>query len=79
MTDIDCLSINAHTTLFDCPNTSVIIGAAAGNMTMRIKVTPEGFLLNLCLECRFGTEFCRKVVYAIFKKGKVCILMHVHS
>ena len=30
MTDIDCLSINPRTTLFDRPNISVVVGATAG-------------------------------------------------
>ena len=38
MTDIDYLSINRRTTSFDCPNISVVVGATAGNATMRIKV-----------------------------------------
>ena len=38
MTDIDCLSIKPHTTSFDGPNISVLVGATAGNATMRIQV-----------------------------------------
>ena len=32
------LSINPRTTSFDRPNISVVVGATAGNATMRIKV-----------------------------------------
>ena len=86
MTDIDCLYIKPRTTSFDRPNTNIVDRATAGNATMRIGswlraylTTPEGCPLNPCLECRFGTEFRSKVAYAIFKKGEVRILMHVHS
>ena len=40
MADIDCLYIKPRTTSrsFDRPNISVVVGATAGNVTMRIKV-----------------------------------------
>ena len=45
MTDIDCLHIKPRTTSFDRPNISVVVGAAAGNATMRIRVA----CFNTCL------------------------------
>ena len=41
--------------------------------------TPEGSPLNPCLECRYGSQLRRKVACAIFEKGEVRMLMHVHS